>query len=68
MTIPLQRYYDLLIDYLKPQWKSMAILGGLLLGSIGLQLLNPQILRQFIDAAAAQRPMSKTKEPANRFK
>jgi len=58
MTIPLQRYFDLLKAYLRPQWKQMSLLGSLLLGSIGLQLLNPQILRGFIDAAARGEAMS----------
>lgn len=52
MSIPLRRYYNLLVDYLRPQWRQMSVLGALLLGSIGLQLLNPQILRSFIDSAA----------------
>jgi len=58
MSIPLRRYYDLLIAYLRPQWRQMSLLGALLLGSIGLQLLNPQILRGFIDAAARGDEMS----------
>lgn len=52
MSIPLRRYFNLLVRYLRPQWRQMTLLGILLLGSIGLQLLNPQILRSFIDSAA----------------
>lgn len=52
MSIPLRRYFNLLVEYLRPQWRQMTVLGILLLGSIGLQLLNPQILRGFIDSAA----------------
>lgn len=33
------------------QWVRASLLAVLLLGSIGLQLLNPQILRRFIDLA-----------------
>jgi ATP-binding cassette, subfamily B, bacterial len=51
--VPLGRYVDLLGTYLRPQWPHVALLGGLLLGSIGLQLTFPQILRHFIDAAQA---------------
>lgn len=58
MSIPLRRYYDLLIAYLRPQWRQMSLLGALLLGSIGLHLLNPQILRGFIDSAARGDEMS----------
>lgn len=49
----LQRYGRMLGRYLRPQWRAAAVLALLLLGSIGLQLLVPQILRRFIDAASA---------------
>lgn len=51
MNISLIHYRDLLTTYLKPQRLKVAVLTALLLGSIGLQLLNPQILRSFIDTA-----------------
>jgi ABC-type multidrug transport system fused ATPase/permease subunit len=53
MKIPLRQYWALLVDYLRPQWPQVALLTVLLLGSIGLQLANPQIMRTFIDAATA---------------
>lgn len=53
MRVPLERYLDLFSRYLRPQCRSVALLSALLLGSIGLQLAFPQILRQFIDAAQA---------------
>jgi ABC-type multidrug transport system fused ATPase/permease subunit len=43
-----------LSEYLRPQSRRVLILAGLLFASIGLQLLNPQILRSFIDTATAQ--------------
>ncbi|GLV53695.1 hypothetical protein KDH_05470 [Dictyobacter sp. S3.2.2.5] len=46
-----KRYLLLLSTYLKPQWKNVLLLSFSLLISIGLQLLNPQILRYFIDTA-----------------
>ena len=49
MNIPIQQYLDLLRDYLKPQTGRVVSLAVLLLGGIGLQLLNPQIVRYFID-------------------
>ncbi|MBN2392012.1 MAG: ABC transporter ATP-binding protein [Anaerolineae bacterium] len=55
MNIPLKRYWNLLVQYLKPQWSAVLLLALLLLGSIGLQLLNPQILRSFIDAVVEGR-------------
>ena len=57
MNISLKRYGDLLITYLKPQWPKMLIMTILLLCSIGLQLINPQIMRAFIDDAQSGQPL-----------
>jgi ABC-type multidrug transport system fused ATPase/permease subunit len=54
MSIPLREYGALLSKYLRPQWKRVLLLGFLLLGGIALQLVNPQIVRYFIDTAAGQ--------------
>lgn len=51
MNISLQTYRDLLITYLRPQQVQVVWLAVLLLVNIGLQLLNPQIMRRFIDNA-----------------
>ncbi|MDF1514608.1 MAG: ABC transporter ATP-binding protein [Anaerolineae bacterium] len=51
MKIPLKAYWDLLVDYLQTQWLRVIVLAVLLFSGIGLQLLNPQIMRNFIDAA-----------------
>ena len=51
--IPLARYAKLLGRYLRPQWRTALLMAVLLLTSIGLQLLVPQILRFFIDTARA---------------
>ncbi len=53
MSLPLGPYLNLLRQYLRPQWPRVVWLGILLLLGIGLQLLNPQILRAFIDSATA---------------
>jgi ATP-binding cassette subfamily B protein len=53
MKIPLKRYWDLLVNYLKPQRPRATLLAVLLLGNIGLQLVNPQIMRHFLDTAQA---------------
>lgn len=53
MNIPLKRYWDLLVVYLKPQRKRALLLAALLLASIALQLINPQLIRYFIDTARA---------------
>jgi len=54
MKLPLGRYLALLKMYLKPQGRSTLLLGICLVTGIGLQLLNPQILRYFIDTAAKE--------------
>src|SRR5215218_4763783 len=41
----------MLLTYLRPQRRRVGLLALLLLGSIGLQLFNPQILRRFLDSA-----------------
>ncbi len=51
MKIPLRQYWKLLVNYLKPQKGRVIWMAVLLFSSIGLQLLNPQILRHFIDSA-----------------
>ena len=50
-TVPVRQYASLLVDYLRPQKGSAILLAVLLLGGIGLQLVNPQIVRYFLDAA-----------------
>ena len=51
MKVSLNAYRDLLATYMKPQWRGILILALLLLLSISVQLINPQILRYFIDTA-----------------
>ncbi|MDI4643445.1 ABC transporter ATP-binding protein [Cohnella hashimotonis] len=41
----------MLRGYLLPEWRALIGLGALLLSSIALQLVNPQIIRYFIDTA-----------------
>jgi ATP-binding cassette, subfamily B, bacterial len=53
MRVPLRQYWTLLADYLRPLWRGVAVLTMLLFADIGLQLLNPQIVRYFIDTALA---------------
>ncbi|XQQ06908.1 MAG: ABC transporter ATP-binding protein [Leptolyngbya sp. IPPAS B-1204] len=56
MNIPFKRYGELLGHYLKPQQSRVAGLAIALLGSIGLQILNPQLLGYFIDTTMAGGP------------
>ncbi|MDX2007176.1 MAG: ABC transporter ATP-binding protein [Meiothermus sp.] len=53
----IQSYGRLLATYLRPHRPKVALLAVCLLGSIGMQLLTPQIVRQFIDAAGAGTPL-----------
>ena len=49
----LQSYQVLFAKYLRPQWSWVLLLTVLILGSITIQLVNPQIMRGFIDTAQA---------------
>ena len=53
MKIPLRQYWVLLRDYLKTQRLRMVLLAALLLTSILLEIVNPLILRNFIDTATS---------------
>src|SRR5205823_4773614 len=53
LTLPLGEYRRLLGTYLRPQRGRVALLAALLLASVALQLVNPQIIRYFIDATQA---------------
>jgi ATP-binding cassette subfamily B protein len=55
--INLKHYGRLLVQYLRPQKGRVALLGLLILGSISLQLINPQLVRRFLDAAETGRTL-----------
>ena len=55
--VPLRQYMALLGQYLKPQWKRVVSLGFFMFAGIGLNLLNPQIVRYFIDTATDDGPV-----------
>ncbi len=46
----LTSYKTLFLTYLGPQWRKATLTAALIFTGIGLQLINPQILRYFIDA------------------
>lgn len=50
-----KQYWQLMGRYLHPQRGRVALLAGLLVGSITLQLISPQLVRRFLDQAEAQR-------------
>jgi ABC-type multidrug transport system fused ATPase/permease subunit len=49
--IPVRSYFRLLVEYLRPLRLRVILLTAVLLVSIALQLLNPQIVKVFIDRA-----------------
>jgi ABC-type multidrug transport system fused ATPase/permease subunit len=51
LNIPIKQYWRLLSSYLRYERGKLAALALLLIAGIGLQLWNPQIMRQFIDDA-----------------
>lgn len=52
MNTQLKQYFRLLLKYLKTQKLKVVLLGIILGSSITLQLINPQVLRYFIDSAS----------------
>ncbi len=54
LTLPLADYRRLLGTYLRPQHGRVIAMAALLFGSVALQLINPQIIRYFIDATQRQ--------------
>jgi ATP-binding cassette subfamily B protein len=51
IKLPFQDYWDLLAKHIRSQKGRFTLLGALLLSGIGLQVVNPQIMRYFIDTA-----------------
>lgn len=58
MPVSLDTYRHLLLTYLKPQWPRVLVLILLLAGTISISLINPQILRAFVDGASSQGALS----------
>ena len=55
MNTQIRRYWALLAPHVAPLKTRFALLAVLLLGSIGLQLASPQIVRAFIDQVTSSR-------------
>jgi ATP-binding cassette, subfamily B, bacterial len=55
MTPSIRHSLTLLRRYLAPEWKRATLLLVVLFTAIGLQLLQPQVLRDFLDLAMGQR-------------
>jgi ATP-binding cassette subfamily B protein len=52
--LTMNNYWVLLRDYIRPQKGKFTLLVGLMLFSILLQVVNPQVMRAFIDSALAK--------------
>ena len=59
ISMPLRQYAALLAKYLRPQMRLVVGVAVLLFSNIALQLVNPQILRYFIDEALAGSPIGR---------
>jgi ATP-binding cassette, subfamily B, bacterial len=53
-----KKYLSFLVRYMKPHTVRLLALTALLLGGIGLQLANPQVIRYFIDTAQSPAPQN----------
>ena len=56
--IPVRAYFNLLTDYLRPLRPRVVLLSAVLFTTIGLQLVNPQLIKRFIDGALEGRGAS----------
>src|SRR5687768_5495474 len=50
MKVGLGQYRSVLVDYVGPMWRQALLLLTFLLAGVGLQLVSPYLLSQFIDA------------------
>jgi ATP-binding cassette, subfamily B, bacterial len=57
MNVQFRGHWRLLVTYLKPQCAQVVLLTVLLFISIGLQLINPQVIGYFIDTTQAGGPL-----------
>ena len=63
MELPLKRYWALMAQYLSPLKRKVLLLALFIFMSLGLQLVNPQLVRYFIDTAVTtsnSRPLINT--------
>ena len=67
MKISYAQYRSILVEQLAPQKGLVVVLGILMFASIGAQLVNPQIIRHFIDLTQTPAPVGKLTEAAVAF-
>lgn len=67
MKIPLRQYWTLLADYIRPQGHRVLYLAFFILAGIALQIVSPQIMRFFVDAARGGAPQGELMRAAVLF-
>lgn len=67
LKISYAQYRSILVEQLAPQKGLVVVLGILMFASIGAQLVNPQIIRHFIDLTQTPAPVGKLTEAAVAF-
>ena len=65
--VPARQYGALLLKYFRQQKGIVALASVLILTNIGLQLVNPQIMRYFIDEAVTGSPLGTLMAAAGLF-
>jgi ATP-binding cassette, subfamily B, bacterial len=65
--VQVREYRALLARYLMPQWPRALLMAFLLLVGIGLQLVNPQVIRYFLDTAQDGGPVERLYQAAVLF-
>jgi len=66
-SISLKRYWKLLVDYLNPHRWQVVLLAFASVLNIALKLINPQIVRYFLDSAEQAAPLEKLTNAAGLF-
>jgi ATP-binding cassette subfamily B protein len=66
-SISLKRYWQLLVDYLNPHKGQVILLAFASILNIALKLINPQIVRYFLDSAEQSAPLEKLTTAAGLF-
>ena len=67
VNLALKRYWQLLVVYLKPHIGLVALLAIVSILNIALKLVNPQIVRFFLDSAEQAAPLEKLTQAAALF-
>jgi ATP-binding cassette subfamily B protein len=67
MKVSYDQYRSILVEQLGPQKGRVILLGVLMFANIGAQLVNPQIIRHFIDLTQTTAPLRQLMNAAGGF-